>query len=77
LLENGTDFGCIQEILGHNSSKTSEIYTYVITKSIQKIVSPFDFLKKILNLQKEIIRTRVSPIHPKMGVYGYKKYLYK
>lgn len=44
LLENGTDLRYIQEILGHSSSKTTEIYTHVSTKSIQKIVSPFDFL---------------------------------
>jgi integrase/recombinase XerD len=44
LLENGTDLRYIQEILGHSSSKTTEIYTHVSTKSIQKIVSPFDSL---------------------------------
>ncbi len=44
LLENGTDLRYIQEILGHSSSKTTEIYTHVSTKSIQKIKSPFDFL---------------------------------
>lgn len=44
LLENGTDLRYIQEILGHSSSKTTEIYTHVSTKSIQKIVSPFDYL---------------------------------
>lgn len=44
LLENGTDLRYIQEILGHNSSKTTEIYTHVSTKSIQKIKSPFDNL---------------------------------
>jgi integrase/recombinase XerD len=44
LLENGTDLRYIQEVLGHSSSKTTEIYTYVSTKSIQKITSPFDFL---------------------------------
>jgi integrase/recombinase XerD len=46
LLENGTDLRYIQEILGHNSSKTTEINTHVSTKSIQKIVSPFDFFIK-------------------------------
>jgi integrase/recombinase XerD len=44
LLENGTDLRYIQEILGHRSSKTTEIYTHVSNKSIQKIVSPFDSL---------------------------------
>lgn len=44
LLENGTDLRYIQEILGHNSSKTTEIYTHVSTKSIKNIISPFDDL---------------------------------
>lgn len=44
LLETGTDLRYIQELLGHNSSKTTEIYTHVSTKSIQQIKSPFDNL---------------------------------
>jgi integrase/recombinase XerD len=44
LLEAGTDLRYIQEILGHKSSRTSEIYTHVSTKSIQNIKSPFDDL---------------------------------
>ncbi|MFD2162596.1 site-specific tyrosine recombinase/integron integrase [Paradesertivirga mongoliensis] len=44
LLENGTDLRYIQEILGHNSSKTTEIYTHVSAKSLQSIKSPFDDL---------------------------------
>lgn len=44
LLENGTDLRYIQEILGHNSSRTTEIYTHVSKKKITEIRSPFDDL---------------------------------
>ena len=44
LLESGTDTRYIQEILGHKSSRTTEIYTHVSKKSIQNITSPFDEL---------------------------------
>ncbi len=44
LLESGTDLRYIQELLGHRSSKTTEIYTHVTMQSIQKIRSPFDDL---------------------------------
>ena len=44
LLESGTDLRYIQELLGHNSSKTTEIYTHVSTRNIQQIKSPFDDL---------------------------------
>jgi len=44
LLENGTDLRYIQEILGHSRSTTTEIYTHVSNKQLQKISSPFDSL---------------------------------
>lgn len=44
LLESGTDLRYIQELLGHQSSKTTEIYTHVTTKGIQNIRSPLDDL---------------------------------
>ncbi|SCZ11041.1 Phage integrase family protein [Alkaliphilus peptidifermentans DSM 18978] len=44
LLENGTDLRYIQELLGHNCSKTTEIYTHVSKKSLTKIMSPMDRL---------------------------------
>ena len=44
LLESGTDLRYIQELLGHKSSKTTELYTHVSTNYIQNIISPFDNL---------------------------------
>lgn len=44
LMEAGTELRFIQELLGHKSSKTTEIYTHVSTQSLKKIRSPFDDL---------------------------------
>ena len=44
LLENGTDLRYIQTLLGHNSSRTTEIYTHVSTKALRDIRSPLDKL---------------------------------
>jgi integrase/recombinase XerD len=45
LLESGTDLRYIQEILGHISSKTTEIYTHLSSKQIANIKTPFDELE--------------------------------
>ncbi|PWK17062.1 site-specific recombinase XerD [Arcicella aurantiaca] len=44
LLENGTDIRYIQSLLGHSSSKTTEIYTHITTKGFDQIKSPLDKL---------------------------------
>jgi integrase/recombinase XerD len=44
MLENGTDLRYIQNLLGHNSSKTTEIYTHITTKGMEQLTSPFDLL---------------------------------
>ncbi|UKJ06953.1 tyrosine-type recombinase/integrase [Solitalea lacus] len=44
LLENGTDLRYIQNLLGHSSSKTTEIYTHITTKGFDQIKSPLDKL---------------------------------
>lgn len=46
LLEHGTDLRYIQTLLGHRSSKTTEIYTHVSNANLSRISSPFDSLKK-------------------------------
>lgn len=42
LLESGTDIRFIQELLGHKSTRTTEIYTHVSMQSMKNIKNPLD-----------------------------------
>ena len=43
LVERNINLRYIQEALGHNSSKTTEIYTYLSKENVTNMVSPIDF----------------------------------
>lgn len=44
LLENGTNIRMVQSLLGHKDVKTTEIYTHVMDKRLDSVVSPLDQL---------------------------------
>jgi site-specific recombinase XerD len=44
LLESGTDIRVIQQLLGHSSIKTTQVYTQISNASISRIKSPLDTL---------------------------------
>ena len=46
LLDSGTNLRFIQKLLGHNSSRTTEIYTHVSTSNLVNIESPFEKIVK-------------------------------
>ena len=50
LLQQGTNLRYVQALLGHESSKTTEIYTHILSISSKIIESPLDSINEIVNL---------------------------
>jgi len=65
LLEMGTDVRYIQELLGHASIKTTEVYTHVTERGLTRIKSPLD---RIMEADERPTRNSSSfapPVPPK------------
>jgi len=46
LLENGVNIRVVQELMGHSNVKTTEIYTHVMEKNLDTVLSPLDALER-------------------------------
>ena len=58
LLEDGKDIRYVQELLGHVSIKTTEIYTHIISDALATVASPFD---RLVEQTGSVLKTKNKP----------------
>lgn len=64
LLEAGYDLRIVQELLGHDDVETTAIYTHVMSKRLNSVKSPADFLDKNGLMRPNI---PISDLTPELG----------